>query len=118
MTPSRRVPRVKHLAVNLFVLTMLPGGVGAVAGEVQLVDDKVVHHTVYDLSGGHGLGEDVLPFHEDRLRVIPRKLGWHIQATRAASVSDCLGSTLRPSSHTGSLLGVGVPTHRAQCGWV
>ena len=69
----------------------MTGGVGAVAGEVQLVDDEVVHHPVYDLSGGHGLGEDVLPFQEDRLRVIPRKLGWHLQATGVQRFSDWLG---------------------------
>lgn len=90
MTPSRRAPRVKHLAVNLLVLAMLPGSVGVVAGDVQLGDDGVAHHPVYDRSGGNDFGEDALPIREHRVEGDAQGWGSHFRSTGVTRVSDCL----------------------------
>ena len=43
-----------------------PGGVDGVAGEVQLGDDGAVLNPAYEHSCGRGVGDDALPFREDR----------------------------------------------------
>ena len=60
--------RVKHfLPVHLICLAPLLSGISAVAGDVKLQDDRVVHHPVNRRSGGHGVGEDALPLREDQV---------------------------------------------------
>ena len=50
-----------------FCLAPLLGSVGAVAGDVKLQDDGVVHHRVDGCGGGHGVGKDALPLREDQV---------------------------------------------------
>ena len=55
------------LPVHLLILSSLLGRSGPVAGDVEFQDDRVVDHTVDGRSGGHGVGEDVLPLGEDQV---------------------------------------------------
>ena len=55
------------LPVHLLFLTPLLGSIGAVAGDVELQDDGVMHHPVDGSRGGHGVGEDPLPLREDQV---------------------------------------------------
>ena len=64
---SLRVPRQSVLPVHLLGLGALLGSVGAVAGDVKLQDDGVVHDPVNRRGGGHGVGEDALPLREDQV---------------------------------------------------
>ena len=48
-------------------LDALLGCVGAVAGDVKLQDDGVVHDPVNRRRGGHGVGEDAFPLREDQV---------------------------------------------------
>ena len=41
--------------------------IGAVARDVKLQDDGVMHHPVDGRSGGHGVGEDAFPLGEDQV---------------------------------------------------
>ena len=53
--------RQSVLPVHLLGLDALLGCVGAVAGDVKLQDDGVVHHPVNRRGGGHGVGKDAFP---------------------------------------------------------
>ena len=53
--------RQSVLPVHLLGLDALLGSVGAVAGDVKLQDDGVVHDPVNRRGGGHGVGKDALP---------------------------------------------------------
>ena len=53
--------RQSVLPVHLLGLAPLLGCVGAVAGDVKLQDDGVVHDPVNRRGGGHGVGKDALP---------------------------------------------------------
>ena len=59
--------RQSVLPVHLLGLAPLLGSVGAVAGDVKLQDDGVVHDPVNRRGGGHGVGEDALPLREDQV---------------------------------------------------
>ena len=59
--------RQSVLPVHLLGLDALLGSVGAVAGDVKLQDDGVVHDPVNRRGGGHGVGEDALPLGEDQV---------------------------------------------------
>ena len=45
----------------------LLGRIGAVAGDVKLQDDGVVHDPVNRRGGGHGVGKDAFPLREDQV---------------------------------------------------
>ena len=60
--------RQSVLPVHLLGLDALLGSVGAVAGDVKLQDDGVMHHPVNRRGGGHGVGKDALPLREDQVR--------------------------------------------------
>ena len=64
---SEGVPHQLFLPVHLLGLTPLLGCIGAVAGDVKLQDDGVVHHPVNRRSGGHGVGKDAFPLGEDQV---------------------------------------------------
>ena len=55
------------LPVHLLFLTALLGHSGAVAGDVEFQDNRVVDHPVDGRSRGHWVGEDVLPLGEDQV---------------------------------------------------
>ena len=55
------------LPVHLLCLAPLLGGIGAVAGDVKLEDDGVVHDPVNRRGGGHGVGEDAFSLGEDQV---------------------------------------------------
>ena len=55
------------LPVHLLFLTTLLGHSGAVAGDVEFQDDRVVDHPVDGRGCGHWVGEDVLPLGEDQV---------------------------------------------------
>ena len=55
------------LPVHLLFLTPLLSHPGSVAGDVEFQDDGVVDHPVNRRGGGHGVGEDALPFREDQI---------------------------------------------------
>ena len=59
--------RQLFLPVHLPFLTALLGHSGAVAGDVEFQDDRVVDHPVDGRSRGHWVGEDVLPLGEDQV---------------------------------------------------
>ena len=59
--------RQSVLPVHLLGLAPLLGSVGAVAGDVKLQDDGVVHDPVNRRGGGHGVGKDALPLREDQV---------------------------------------------------
>ena len=59
--------RQSVLPVHLLGLDALLGSVGAVAGDVKLQDDGVVHDPVNRRGGGHGVGKDALPLGEDQV---------------------------------------------------
>ena len=59
--------RQSVLPVHLLGVAPLLGCVGAVAGDVKLQDDGVVHDPVNRRGGGHGVGEDALPLREDQV---------------------------------------------------
>ena len=59
--------RQSVLPVHLLGLAPLLGCVGAVAGDVKLQNDGVVHDPVNRRGGGHGVGEDALPLREDQV---------------------------------------------------
>ena len=59
--------RQSVLPVHLLGLDALLGCVGAVAGDVKLQDDGVVHDPVNRRRGGHGVGEDAFPLREDQV---------------------------------------------------
>ena len=58
--------RQSVLPVHLLGLDALLGCVGAVAGDVKLQDDGVVHDPINRRRGGHGVGEDAFPLREDQ----------------------------------------------------
>ena len=65
--------RQLFLPVHPLFLTALLGHSGAVAGDVEFQDDRVVDHSVDGCRRGHWVGEDVLPLGEEtRLDVMPR----------------------------------------------
>ena len=55
------------LPVHPLFPTALLGHSGAVAGDVEFQDDRVVDHPVDGRSRGHRVGEDVLPLGEDQV---------------------------------------------------
>ena len=55
------------LPVHLLFLTALLGHSGAVAGDVEFQDDRVVDHPVDGRRRGHWVGEDVLLLGEDQV---------------------------------------------------
>ena len=59
--------RQLFLPVHPLFLTALPGHSGAVAGDVEFQDDRVVDHPVDGRRRGHRVGEDVLPLGEDQV---------------------------------------------------
>ena len=59
--------RQSVLPVHPLGLDALLGSVGAVAGDVKLEDDRVMHHPVNRRGGGHGVGKDALPLREDQV---------------------------------------------------
>ena len=59
--------RQLFLPVHPLFLTALLGHSGAVAGDVEFQDDRVVDHPVDGRSRGHWVGEDVLPLGEDQV---------------------------------------------------
>ena len=56
------------LPVHPLFLTTLLGHSGAVAGDVEFQDDRMVDHPVDGRRGCHWVGEDVLPLGEDQIR--------------------------------------------------
>ena len=59
--------RQLFLPVHPLFLTALLGHSGAVAGDVEFQDDRVVGHPVDGRRRGHWVGEDVLPLGEDQV---------------------------------------------------
>ena len=59
--------RQLFLPVHPLFLTALLGHSGAVAGDVEFKDDRVVDHPVDGRSRGHRVGEDVLSLGEDQV---------------------------------------------------
>ena len=59
--------RQSVLPVHLLGLASLLGRIGAVAGDVKLQDDGVVHDPVNRRGGGHGVGKDAFPLREDQV---------------------------------------------------
>ena len=59
--------RQLFLPVHPLFLTALLGHSGAVAGDVEFQDDRVVDHPVDGCGCGHWVGEDVLPLGEDQV---------------------------------------------------
>ena len=59
------------LPVHLLFLTVLLGHSGAVAGDVEFQDDRVVDHSVDGRRRGHWVGEDVPHWEKTRLDVMP-----------------------------------------------
>ena len=59
--------RQSVLPVHLLGLAPLLGRIGAVAGDVKLQDDGVVHDPVNRRGGGHGVGKDAFPLREDQV---------------------------------------------------
>ena len=59
--------RQLFLPVHPLFLTALLGHSGAVAGDVEFQDDRVVDHPVDGRCRGHWVGEDVLPLGEDQV---------------------------------------------------
>ena len=59
------VPRQSFLPVHLLGFAPFLGCIGAVAGDVKLQDDGVVHDLVNRRGGGHRVGEDVFPLRDD-----------------------------------------------------
>ena len=59
--------RQLFLPVHPLFLTALLGHSGAVAGDVEFQDDRVVDHPVDGRRRGHWVGEDVLPLGEDQV---------------------------------------------------
>ena len=55
------------LPIHLLFLTALLGHSGAVAGDVEFQDDRVVNPPVDGRRRGHWVGEDVLPLGEDQV---------------------------------------------------
>ena len=62
------VRRQLFLPVHPLFLTTLLGHSGAVAGDVEFQDDRIVDHPVDGRRGCHWVGEDVLPLGEDQIR--------------------------------------------------
>ena len=56
------------LPVHPLFLTTLLGHSGAVAGDVESQDDRMVDHPVDGRRGCHWVGKDVLPLGEDQIR--------------------------------------------------
>ena len=61
------VQRQLFLPVHLLFLTALLGHSGAVAGDVEFQDDRVVDHPVDGRRRGHWVDEDVLSLGEDQV---------------------------------------------------
>ena len=61
------VPSIILAGSPLFLTTLL-GRSGAVAGDVEFQDDRMVDHPVDGRRGCHWVGEDVLPLGEDQIR--------------------------------------------------
>ena len=59
--------RQSLLPVHLLSLAALLGRIGAVAEDVKLQDDGVVHDPVNGRGGGHRVGEDAFPLREDQV---------------------------------------------------
>ena len=61
------VLRQLFFPVHLLFLAPLLGRIGTKAGHIEFQDDGMVNHPVDGGSGGHGVGEDVLPLGEDQV---------------------------------------------------
>ena len=61
------IQRQLVLPVHLLCVASLLCRISAVAGDVKLQDDGVMHHPVDGGRGGHGVGKDAFPLGEDQV---------------------------------------------------